>query len=116
MDTSLSNSELSLRELNDIYSNRFSIGYMDSDMSTKLAFISLVCYLKFKLQDKKPGITHYDIIKQLSEKHLPEDKIRGIAVVCDDLSYGCSQFPTFGLGDKEIPNKIKEIISKYVPF
>ena len=42
--------------------------------------------------------------------------IKGVAVVVEDFSYGCKSFPTFGINDKDIPNKIKEILSTFVPL
>jgi hypothetical protein len=47
---------------------------------------------------------------------LPDEFIKGLAIVCEDLSYDCTEFPTFGLKGKEIVNKIVEILRSYVPF
>ena len=48
--------------------------------------------------------------------NLPEDYIKGLSVVVSDFSNGCKEFPTFGLEDKKIPSKIKEILTMYLPF
>ena len=36
--------------------------------------------------------------------------------MCEDFAYGCKEFPTFGIKDKDIPLKIKEILKTYLPF
>ena len=47
---------------------------------------------------------------------LPEDFIKGLAIVCEDFSYGCTEFPTFGLEGKDILKQIIEILKSFVPF
>ena len=39
-----------------------------------------------------------------------------LAIICSDFAYGCTSFPTFGIPDKNIPAKIKELLDKHVPF
>ena len=48
--------------------------------------------------------------------HLPEDFIKGLAIVCEDFSYQCQDFPVFGLKGNEIVKEIKNILSTYLPF
>lgn len=104
-------------EMQRIYSKYFSLGYFESNsIQEKLAIISLIGYLKYKLSLKKPDITHYQIIKKIMGDRIPEDFIKGLAVICSDFGYGCTEFPTFGLEDKQIPEKIKEILLKWTPF
>ena len=103
-------------ELKELYNDNFTLSYLGEDINTKFALISLISYLQYKLKNKNPNITHYQIIKQIIKDQVPEKFIIGLSIMCEDLSYGCSEFPTFGLSDKEIPNKIKEILQKYLPF
>lgn len=105
----------SYKEMQRIYSRYFTMGYINTDINTKFALISLVCYLTEKLKEKKPDVTHYQIIRKLSNG-IPEDHIKGLAVICSDFAYGCTQFPTFGIEEKKIPIKIKEILSCWLPF
>lgn len=105
----------SYKEMQRIYSRYFTMGYINTDINTKFALISLVCYLTEKLKEKKPDVTHYQIIRKLSNG-IPEDRIKGLAVICSDFAYGCTQFPTFGIEEKKIPIKIKEILSCWLPF
>lgn len=101
-------------EMKQLYANTFSLGYLNTDINTKFALISLLGYLVFKLKKKKPDVTPYQIIKKIID--LPEDFIKGLSVVTEDFSYGCTNFPTFGIEDKKIPLKIKEILNMYMPF
>lgn len=103
-------------EMQRIYNQYFSMGYLNADINTKFALISLVCYITEKLKEKRPDVTHYQVLRKLSEGMIPEDHIKGLSVICSDFSYGCKEFPTFGIDDKNIPVKIKEILSKWVPF
>lgn len=103
-------------EMQRVYNQYFSMGYLNTDINTKFALISLICYLTEKLKAKKPNVTHYQVVRKLSEGIIPEDQIKGLSVICSDFSYGCTEFPTFGIGDKNIPAKIKEILSKWLPF
>lgn len=104
------------KEMQRTYSRCFSLGYLNTDISTKFALISLIGYLTFKIKQKKPDVTPYQIIKKIIGDSLPEDFIKGLAVVVDDFAYGVKNFPTFDLEDKKIPSKIKEILNTYVPF
>lgn len=103
-------------EMQRLYTKYFSLGYLTSDINTKFALISLICYLTDRIKSKKPDTTHYQVIRKIIGNGLSEDLIKGLAVVCSDFAYGCTQFPTFGIGDKDIPSKIKEIISSRFPF
>lgn len=103
-------------EMQRTYGLYFSLGHLNTDINTKFALISLICYLTEKLKEKRPDVTHYQVIRKVSDGCIPEDTIKGLAVVCSDFSYGCKEFPTFGIEDKKIPGKIKEILSNWAPF
>lgn len=106
----------SYQEMQQLYSRYYSLGYLNTDINTRFALISLIGYLCYKLRQKKPDITPYRIIKKIIGDNLPEDYIKGLSVVVSDFSNGCKEFPTFGLEDKKIPSKIKEILTMYLPF
>lgn len=94
----------------------YSLGYLNTDINSKFALISLINYLVMKLKEKKPDVTYYQIIYKIAGTSFPEDFIKGLAIVCEDFAYGCKEFPTFGISPKEIPKKIKEILDTYIPF
>lgn len=109
------NNTTSYEDMIKVYSNFFSVGYLNTDINTKFALISLVCYVTNKLNEKGLNVNHYQVLKKLSGD-ISDGQIKGIAVVCSDFSYGCKEFPTFGIEDKKIPAKIKEILSNWLPF
>ena len=85
-------------EMRRMYSKLFSLGYLNTDINTKFALISLICYVTYKAKMKKSDVTHYQILMNITkDKPLPEDYIKGLAVVCEDFSYGCTTFPTFNI-------------------
>lgn len=103
-------------ELETIYKKYFSLGYMNTDINTRFALVSLICYITKRLKSKHPDVTYYQVIYKLAENYIPEDNIKGLAILCEDFAYGCTEFPTFGIEDKKIPSKIKEILSNWLPF
>lgn len=106
----------SYETMQSLYYQYFSIGNLNADINTKFALISLICYLTKKLQEKKPDVTHYQVISKISDGIIPLDKVKSLAIICSDFSYGCTEFPTFGIEDKNIPTKVREILSKWLPF
>lgn len=103
-------------EMQRMYSRYFSLGFLNKDINTKFALISLINYLVDKVKSKRPDTTHYQIIRKIAGNDIEEDFVKGLAVVCSDFAYGCKSFPTFGIEDKSIPAKIKEILSDRLPF
>lgn len=104
------------QDMQRLYNRYYSLGNLETDINTKFALISLIGYLTFKLRQKKPDVTAYKVIRKIVGDSLPEDFIKGVAIVVEDFSYNCESFPTFGIKDTEIPFKIKEILLNYVPF
>lgn len=107
---------LSYKELKDFYSDNFSLGHLNTDINSKFALISLICYLTEKMKSKYPNVSYYQVVYKLAHGLIPEESINGLSIICSDFSYGCTSFPTFGIPDKEIPSKIKEILSQWLPF
>lgn len=114
---------MTYKELEKFYSDNFSIGYLNSSSQTRspfenrLVLISLICHVKYKTSLKNPDITYYQVVTKLSDKlGLPENFIRGLSIVCNDFSYQCKEFPTFGLKGQDIIKEIRAILSTYLPF
>lgn len=103
-------------DLNKLYIENFSLGYLGKDISTKFALISLICYLTYKAQNKDPTITYTKVIRSLAKDLLSREEQESLVIICSDFGYGCTEFPTFGIQDKDIPTKIKEILSSKLPF
>ena len=108
---------VSYKQLLKIYSKFFSLGFLDADFKTKMALISLICYITYKAKMKKPDVTHYQIVQKLANgKGLPDKYLKALAVVCDEFGYGCTEFPTFDLKDADIIKTVKNIFDNYKPF
>lgn len=109
--------DLSRRELKDFYSLYYSLGYLNTDINTKFGLIAMICHVTQKIQEKKPYITLEQVIDKLTKDlDLPERFIVGLGIVCEDFMYGCKEFPTFGIKDKDMPAKIRSILNTYLPF
>jgi len=103
--------------LKKIYSDNFSLGFLNTDAGNKLALISLVCHLTQKAKEKKPGVTVYQVLMSLNKESLvPESFIVGLSIVCEDFMYGCTNFPTFGTQVKDVIFNIKNLLKSYLPF
>ena len=115
---------MNFKELQLLYKENFSLGNLNlnsegghSVFERKLILISLICYLYNKNKPKNPDLTYYSLLYMLNTRlQLPEDFIKGLAIVCEDFGYNCNEFPTFGLKGKEILNEIISILNSYLPF
>lgn len=113
---------MNFRELQRFYNENFSLGYINSGhnrsaIEERMILISLICYVTYKSKLKNPDTTHYQIIMKLSDKlGLPDNFIKGLAIICEDFSYQCTEFPTFGLKGQDILKEIRSILSGFLPF
>jgi hypothetical protein len=110
---------MEFKKLVQIYSKYFSLGYLGTDASDKLALISLTCYVTKELQKKGKKINCYEVLLQIG-KDFPELEkntfLKAVGAICEDFLYGSEQFPDFGLKPSEMPKTIKKILDKYTPF
>ena len=113
----MGDSQKTFKELQTLYSENFSTGYIGHNINMKFALISLIGYLVHELQKIKPDVTYYQVIYKLAETTgCSESFIKALAVVVEDFSYGCEDFPTFGLTVPQMKEKIKQILNGYLPF
>lgn len=113
----MKNSELSYRQLEDLYKQYFSTGNIAADINEKFALISLIGYIVYSMKKKKPDVSYYEVCYKLMEGLGFEDiDIKALAIMVEDFAYGCTEFPTFGIPPKEMPKKIREILQKCMPF
>ena len=111
-------------ELRRFYSENYSLGYLNipstkehNSFERKLILISLICYVVEKNKAKNPDFTYYSFLYKLNTTlNLPENFIKGLAIVCEDFAYQEHNFPTFGLEGKKILEEIILILKTYVPF
>ena len=113
---------MKFNDLKQFYSDNYSLGYINagngrSNIENRFVLISLINYVHYKTKLKNPDITHYEVIMKLNKNaYLPEDFIRGLAIVCEDFAYGSTDFPTFGFKGKDILKEIDAILKCYLPF
>lgn len=113
---------MSFNELRKFYNENFSLGYINSGhnrsaIEERFILISLINYIHYKTKLKNPDITHYEIILKLSKNlGLPDDFLKGLAIVCEDFAYQCSDYPTFGLKGQDIVKECVSILKSYMPF
>lgn len=109
--------ELSYDKLKLMYDENFSLGYINKDIGSKFFLISAICAITQMAKRKKPDITYWQIVYNLSDKMgLPEKFLKSLAVICEDFAYGCSDFPTFGVEKKDLIPRVQEILGSYMPF
>ena len=112
---------MNFQELKKFYSENFSLGYISnttrSSFENRIVLISLICYITYKAKLKNPDTTYYEIIMKVSKNlGLPDEFIKGLAIICEDFSYMCSDFPTFGLKGQDIIKEATAILRSYLPF
>ena len=113
---------MSFNELRKFYNENFSLGYINSGhnrsaIEERFILISLINYIHYKTKLKNPDITHYEIILKLSKNlGLPDGFLKGLAIVCEDFAYQCSDYPTFGLKGQDIVKECVSILKSYMPF
>ena len=112
--------EPSYRDLLGVYGYYFTLGNLNTDIGSKFALISLICYLTSKVRKKNPKATCLQVINKIIEKDKAkhdERFIQGLSIVCEDFMRNTSEFLTFELKtQKEIISKIKEILNTWLPF
>jgi hypothetical protein len=113
---------MNFNELRNFYSEYYSLGYIKSghnrsSIEERFILISLIDYITYKSKLKNPDTTHYEIIMKLSKNlGLPDEFIKGLAIVCEDFSYDCTDFPTFGLKGQDVIKEAVSILKSYIPF
>lgn len=112
--------EPSYRDLSAVYAYYFTLGNLNTDIGSKFALISLICYLTFRVRKKNPKATCLQVINKITEKDKAkhdEKFIQGLSIICEDFMRNTSEFLTFELKtQKEIISKIKEIMNTWLPF
>jgi hypothetical protein len=110
---------ISFDKLLAIYDKYFSLGYLNTDISDKLACISLTCYITNELRKKGKKSTCYDVLLQIG-KDLPDLEkntfLKSLGAICESLMYGSKTFPDFGIPLKEMPKQVRKLLGSYCPF
>ena len=102
-----------------IYTKYFSLGYLNANLSDKLACIALTCYITNEVRKKGKNVTCYDILLMIGKDFSDTEKntfLKSLGAICEDLMYGCKEFIDFGIPPKEMPKQLKNLLDKYCPF
>ncbi len=112
--------EPSYRDLSAVYAYYFTLGNLNTDIGSKFALISLICYLTHKVRQKNPKVTCLQVINKIIEKDkIKRDErfIQGLSIICEDFMRNTTEYLTFDLKtQKAIISKIKEIMDTWLPF
>lgn len=110
---------ISFEELCEMYNKYFSLGYLGTDGSNKLACIALVCNITNALKKKGKILNCYEVLLSICKDYTSFQKntfLKGIGAICQDFLYFSDTFPDFGLEPKQMPKKVREILDEYLPF
>ena len=108
---------MDFKSLQSIYTEYFSLGKIASDINTKFALISLICFVTTTMKKKKPDVTYYRVVSKLCEgTGWTDNEVKGLAIVCESFGYECTEFPTFNIKPSDMTKTIKEILNKRLPF
>lgn len=104
-----------------LYLRLFSLGNFGADINNKLILISLVSLTYLKMKEKNKDLTPMDIlIKITGEKDKTSyfyQALEGLSILVEDFCYAGNLADSCGLkSSQEIINKIKEILSTWLPF
>lgn len=110
---------IEFEKLSAIYNKYFTLNYLNSDLGDKLAVIALTCFITNEVKKKGKRVNCYDILLQVGKDFTSTEKhtfLKSLGAVCEDISYGCNTFPTFGVEPKNAVKQLQELLSKYCPF
>lgn len=102
-----------------VYQNYFSMGYINTEFDNKLGLIALVCHVTYLLRQQGKKITCYDLLLKIGKdcpEHMKNEFLKSLAVICEDMMYGCTKFPDFGMKPNDMPKEIKRLLDCYIPF
>ena len=105
-----------------ISSHLISLGTFSSiNVEDKLMLISLVSLVYIKLKEKNRKITPLDVLLKITKQE-PDNSgfyqlLENLSFIIEEVSYECKTANAYGLkNSNEIINKIKEILSAWIPF
>lgn len=111
-----------MQEKKEYYFKNFSLGSIgNGNVNDKLILISLLSLTYLKMKEKTPDIQVIDILKSITGVN-PDNSayyqlLESLSIIVEDYCYNCKTADNCGLtSSKEIINKIKGILSTWVPF
>lgn len=111
-----------MQEKKEYYFKNFSLGSIgNGSVNDKLILISLLSLTYLKMKEKTPDIQVIDILKSITgvspDNSAYYQLLESLAIIVEDYCYSCKTADNCGLtSSKEIINKIKGILSTWIPF
>lgn len=105
-----------------LYQLNFSMGYLyTEDLNDRLVLISLLALTYQKLHAKDKSITPLKILLKITGQEADDSafyhSLEALSILAEDFSYGIKKIDTCGLqNSQDIINKIKELLSTWMPF
>lgn len=105
-----------------VYGRIFSIGNINTnDLDDRMVLISLLALTTKKMREKDASITPLQVLMkitgQINDGSAFYQFLEALSIISEDFSYECNTISACGLkSSQEIINKIKELLSKWVPF
>ena len=109
---------MTFKEMERLYKEHFSTGYLATDINNKFALISLIGYITTHMKAKKPDVTYYQVVYKLAEgTGLKEEDIYKLSIMSEDFAYGCEEFPDFNIKNTgDMAKTVQNILNEYLPF
>jgi len=114
--------ECPYEQVQKVYNKYFSLGFIDYDIQKKFALISLICKITYEINKKRNFVQNmncYQVLCNLginSTDGMKNTVLKSLGAICDDLMYGCDSFPDFGIKVSEMPQIVRQILEKQIPF
>jgi len=114
--------KLNYEQKSALHNKVFSLGALFShELNDKLILISLVALVTQQMRKKDKNITPLKVLMSITQQK--EDNtafyqfLESLSILVDDLCYGSDKIDPCGFKtSQEIINKIKEILSTWLPF
>lgn len=114
--------DVSYEKCRTIFSKYFSTGNLNISLESKLALIAMICYITNSINKNKgplEKVTCYQVICKIGKDfpdEVHQDFFKALGAICDDFSYGCTDFPTFGIDPKIMPKEVLKLLNSWMPF
>lgn len=113
---------LNYNEKQLFYTKLFSVGYLSTkELNDRLVLISLVALTYKKLKEKDKKVTPLQILLKITGQVVDDSafyhSLEALSILVEDFSYGIEKIDPCGFtNSQDIINKIKELLSTWLPF
>ena len=111
--------DIEYNKLLAFYQKYFSLHYINSNLGDKLGIIALTCRITDALRKKGQYVTCYDVLLKVGKNFGEVEKntfLKSLACICEDIMYGVSDYPDFGVKLSDAPKQLSKLLDNYIPF